>query len=124
MSVQIITEIISFPQTDVKHVKKVGVAGEDMEQVVEVKVTVAQLPTTQAIDNMIQSGQVQTSVNGITIQNGLTTSLLSAKAATGNTGFFFNKTEKLFSGFSKTQIPKIFKNSVFARNLSSIAGNL
>ena len=84
MSVQIITEIISFPQTDVKHVKKVGVAGEDMEQVVEVKVTVAQLPTTQAIDNMIQSGQVQTSVNGITIQNGLTTSLLSAKAATGN----------------------------------------
>ena len=54
--------------------KKVGVAGEDgMEQEVEIKVTVAQLPTTQAIDNMIQSGQVQTSVNGITIQNGLTT---------------------------------------------------
>merc|ERR1719391_530212 len=70
-------------KTDVKHVKKVGVAGEDMEQVVEVKVTVAQLPTTQAIDNMIQNGQVQTSVNGVTIQNGLTTSLVSAKAATG-----------------------------------------
>ena len=57
-----------------KQVKKVGVAGEDgMEQEVEIKVTVAQLPTTQAIDNMILSGQVQTSVNGITIQNGLTT---------------------------------------------------
>ena len=75
--------MFSFSQTDVKQVKKVGVAGEDMQQEVEIKVTVAQLPTTQAIDNMIQSGQVQTSVNGITIQNGLTTSLISAKAATG-----------------------------------------
>ena len=50
---------------------------------VEVKVTVAQLPTTKAIDNMIQNGQVQTSVNGLTIQNGLTTNLVSAKTATG-----------------------------------------
>ena len=32
---------------------------------------------------MIQNGQVQTSVNGLTFQNGLTTNLLSAKAATG-----------------------------------------
>ena len=32
---------------------------------------------------MIQSGQVQTSVNGLTIQNGLTTNMVSAKAATG-----------------------------------------
>ena len=50
---------------------------------VEVKVTVAQLPTTKDIDNMIQNGQVQTSVNGLTIQNGLTTNLVSAKTATG-----------------------------------------
>ena len=50
---------------------------------VEVKVTVAQLPTTKDIDNMIQNGQVQTSVNGLTIQNGLTTNLISAKTATG-----------------------------------------
>ena len=49
----------------------------------EVKVTVAQLPTTKDIDNMIQNGQVQTSVNGLTIQNGLTTNLVSAKTATG-----------------------------------------
>merc|ERR1712066_717097 len=34
-------------------------------------------------DSMIQNGQVQTSVNGLTFQNGLTTSLVSAKAATG-----------------------------------------
>jgi len=53
------------------------------ENEVEVKVTVAQLPTTQPIDTMIQNGQVQTSVNGLTLQNGVTTNLLSAKAATG-----------------------------------------
>jgi len=70
-------------KTDVKHVKKVGLAGENLDKEVEIKVTVAQLPTTRAIDNMILSGQVQTSVNGVTIQNGLTTSLVSAKAATG-----------------------------------------
>jgi len=34
------------------------------------------------------------------------------------------KTKKLSSGFSRTQIPKIFKNSVFARKLSSRTGNL
>merc|ERR1712107_661932 len=46
-------------------------------------VTLAQLNTTQPIDSMIQNGQVQTSVNGLTFQNGLTTNLVSAKAATG-----------------------------------------
>ena len=30
-----------------------------------------------------KGGQVQTSVNGLTIQNGLTTNLVNAKAATG-----------------------------------------
>ena len=33
--------------------------------------------------------------------------------------FFLYKTEKLSSGFSKTQMPKILKNSVFAQKLSS-----
>jgi protein O-GlcNAc transferase len=46
-------------------------------------VTVAHLPTTQPIDTMILNGQVQISVNGLTLQNGLTTNLVSAKAATG-----------------------------------------
>jgi protein O-GlcNAc transferase len=58
-------------------------AGENKDHEVEVKVTIAQLTSTQPIDSMIQQGQVQTSVNGITIQNGLTTNLVSAKAATG-----------------------------------------
>merc|ERR1739848_905961 len=35
------------------------------------------------IGNMISTGGVQTSVNGLTIQNGLTTNLVSSKSATG-----------------------------------------
>ena len=67
-------------KADIKHFKQTTMAGE---KEVEVKVTVAHLPTTQPIDNMIQSGQIQTSVNGLTLQNGVTTNLLSAKTATG-----------------------------------------
>ena len=54
--------------------------------------TVAQLPTTKDIDNMIQNGQVQTSVNGLTIQNGLTTNLVSAKTATGEISLLHTRT--------------------------------
>merc|ERR1712108_94299 len=57
--------------------------GENKDMEGEVKGTIAQLPSTTLIENMIQNGQVQTSVNGLTIQNGLTTNLVSAKAATG-----------------------------------------
>lgn len=74
---------VLLAKTEVKEVKQIGLAGENRDKEVEIKVTVAQVPTTKAIDNMIQNGQVQTSVNGVTIQNGLTTSLVSAKAATG-----------------------------------------
>jgi protein O-GlcNAc transferase len=74
---------VLLAKTEIKQVKQIGMAGENGDKEIEIKVTVAQLPTTQAIDNMIQNGQVQTSVNGVTIQNGLTTSLVSAKAATG-----------------------------------------
>merc|ERR1712141_686955 len=74
---------VLLSKTDVTEVKQIGFAGENRDKEVEIKVTVAQIPTTKAIDNMIQNGQVQTSVNGVTIQNGLTTSLVSAKAATG-----------------------------------------
>ena len=45
--------------------------------------TIANLPSTTMIDNMISTGGVQTSVNGLTIQNGLTTNLVSSKSATG-----------------------------------------
>ena len=70
-------------KAEVKQISLVTSAGENKDEEVEVKVTLAQLNTTQPIDSMIQSGQVQTSVNGLTIQNGLTTNMVSAKAATG-----------------------------------------
>ncbi|CAG0918679.1 unnamed protein product [Notodromas monacha] len=50
---------------------------------VEVSVTVAHLPTTMPIEAMICSGQLQTSVNGLIVQNGLATNQLNNKAATG-----------------------------------------
>jgi len=71
-------------KADIKQISQVSMVDDgNKEMEVEVKVTIAQLPTTQPIDSMIQNGQVQTSVNGLTFQNGLTTNLLSAKAATG-----------------------------------------
>jgi len=41
------------------------------------------LPTTQAVQAMITNGHVQTSVNGIVVQNGLATTQMNNKAATG-----------------------------------------
>merc|ERR1712045_1110612 len=70
-------------KAEIKQISQVSMAGENKDMEVEVKVTIAQLPSTQPIDSMIKGGQVQTSVNGLTIQNGLTTNLVNAKAATG-----------------------------------------
>lgn len=50
---------------------------------VEVVKNVVELPTTQPLHVMISSGQLQTSVNGIVVQNGLATTQLNNKAATG-----------------------------------------
>jgi protein O-GlcNAc transferase len=50
---------------------------------VEVVQTVVELPTTQAVTAMISNGQLQTSVNGVMVQNGLATTQLDNKAATG-----------------------------------------
>lgn len=50
---------------------------------VEVVKNVVELPTTQPLQAMISSGQLQTSVNGIVVQNGLATTQLNNKAATG-----------------------------------------
>lgn len=48
-----------------------------------VKITVAQLPTTSGIDTMIQTGQLHTQVNGLTLHNGLATPQTEPKAASG-----------------------------------------
>lgn len=50
---------------------------------VEVVKTVIELPTTQAVQAMISQGQIQTTVNGIVVQNGLATTQMNNKAATG-----------------------------------------
>ena len=50
------TEILEKAEIkQISHTEKAGSANE----VVEVKVTIAQLPTTQAIDSMIMNGQVR-----------------------------------------------------------------
>lgn len=50
---------------------------------VEVVKTVVELPTTQMVQAMISNGQIQTSVNGLVVQNGLATTQINNKAATG-----------------------------------------
>lgn len=49
---------------------------------VEIQLKVAELPTTTIIDSMIQSGLLQTSLNGVVVQNGLQANA-NNKAATG-----------------------------------------
>lgn len=53
------------------------------DQKLEISLKVAELPTTTQIDTMIASGQVQTSVNGVLVTNGLATQQTNNKAATG-----------------------------------------
>ena len=49
---------------------------------IEIQMKVAELPTTTLIDNMVQSGLLQTSLNGVVVQNGLQANA-NNKAATG-----------------------------------------
>lgn len=50
---------------------------------IEVVKTVVEIPTTQPVQAMISAGQLSTSVNGVVVQNGLATTQLNNKAATG-----------------------------------------
>lgn len=65
--------------TDVKEIREVIIA----QKPVEVSIKIAELPTTTLIETMIASGQAQTSVNGVVVQNGLATTQTNNKAATG-----------------------------------------
>lgn len=49
----------------------------------EIVKTVAQFPTTLPVQDMISQGQIQTSVNGVVVQNGLATTQMNNRAATG-----------------------------------------
>lgn len=65
--------------TDVKEIREVIIS----QKTVEVSMKVAELPTTTPIETMIANHQIQTSVNGVVLQNGLTTTQINNKAATG-----------------------------------------
>jgi len=82
-NIAVINALDKTPILENAEIKLIEATEKSQGEELEVKVTIAQLPTTQPIDSMIQNGQVLTSVNGLTLQNGLTTNLVSAKAATG-----------------------------------------
>lgn len=65
--------------TDVKTVREVVIANKP----VEIQHKVVELPTTTPVETMIASGQIQTSLNGVVVQNGLATTQTNNKAATG-----------------------------------------
>ncbi|XP_055602116.1 UDP-N-acetylglucosamine--peptide N-acetylglucosaminyltransferase 110 kDa subunit [Uranotaenia lowii] len=65
--------------TDVKTVREVVLANKP----VEIQHKVVELPTTTPVETMIASGQIQTSLNGVVVQNGLATTQTNNKAATG-----------------------------------------
>lgn len=65
--------------TDVKTIREVIISNKQ----VEIQHKIAELQTTTPIETMIASGQIQTSVNGVLVQNGLATTQTNNKAATG-----------------------------------------
>ena len=81
-NIAIINAVDIDPLKDVANMTSVTLEGKHKDEQVTADVTVAELPTTLAITSMIANGQLQTSVNGVNIQNGLATQI-NAKAATG-----------------------------------------
>jgi len=81
-NVAVINAVNVDPLKDVANMTSVTLEGKHKDEEVKAEVTVAELPTTMAITSMIANGQLQTSVNGVNIQNGLATQI-NAKAATG-----------------------------------------
>ena len=63
---------------DIKTVREIVQANRPLE----ISMIIADLPTT-SIENMIANGQIQTSLNGVMVQNGLATTQTNNKAATG-----------------------------------------
>ncbi|KAK2186976.1 hypothetical protein NP493_183g04027 [Ridgeia piscesae] len=71
----------------VKEVSQVALNGPTVDmpdgKPAEVKLSIVNLPTTQPIETMIQTGQTHTLVSGIVMQNGLTTTETNNKIANG-----------------------------------------
>ena len=86
-----------FERAEVKEVKEVAMVTSSSSHLsapgspavtvstekVDIVKKVVELHTTQPVQTMISTGQLQTSVNGIVVQNGLATTQLNTKAATG-----------------------------------------
>ncbi|XP_076649492.1 O-linked N-acetylglucosamine (GlcNAc) transferase sxc isoform X1 [Halictus rubicundus] len=68
--------------TLVKEIREV-IVPDAKNKPVEISLKVAELPTTTPIETMIASGQCQMSVNGVVVQNGMTTTQVNNKTATG-----------------------------------------
>ncbi|CAL8078905.1 unnamed protein product [Orchesella dallaii] len=72
---------------DVKEIREILQVTAGLDQAVSAPVSVslkvAELATTTQIETMIRSGQVQTTVNGLIVQNGLAAPQTNNKAATG-----------------------------------------
>merc|ERR1719343_662547 len=81
-NVAVINAVDIDPLKDVANMTSVTPEGKHKDEAVKANVTVAELATTQGINSMILNGQLQTSLNGVNIQNGLATQI-NAKAATG-----------------------------------------
>ncbi|XP_048508771.1 UDP-N-acetylglucosamine--peptide N-acetylglucosaminyltransferase 110 kDa subunit isoform X4 [Athalia rosae] len=67
--------------TLIKEIREVIVP--DSKKPLEISMKVAELPTTTPIETMIASGQCQMSVNGVVVQNGMATTQVNNKTATG-----------------------------------------
>jgi len=74
-NVEVINAVDIDPLKDVANMTQVNMEGRHREEAVKANVTVTELSTTQEIN-------LQTSVNGVNIQNGMATRI-NAKAATG-----------------------------------------
>lgn len=81
-NVAVINAVDIDPLKDVANITQVTMEGKHRNESIQANVTVAELVTTQGINSMILNGGLQTSVNGVNIQNGLATQI-NAKAATG-----------------------------------------
>ncbi|XP_043475694.1 UDP-N-acetylglucosamine--peptide N-acetylglucosaminyltransferase 110 kDa subunit [Leptopilina heterotoma] len=68
--------------TLVKEIREV-IMPDSKHKPVEISLKVAELPTTTPIETMIASGQCQMSVNGVVVQNGMATTQVNTKTATG-----------------------------------------
>ena len=72
-NIAIINAVDIDPLKGVANMTSVTLEGKHKDEQGTADVTVAELPTTLAITSMIANGQLQTSVNGVNIQNGIAT---------------------------------------------------